>query len=346
MSKPSEPLSISQAETHRSTHVISGDKFVPVGPGHYAAQVFHDEGPTAQHANGSSPFFNGVKDGYNTTRVDSVNTTGPDAITVGVSLCNEHSGKLKPREPHASNQPGRALIYDKQPDGAGDHYGTSYHVMIPAGSTPSSDHVIHWASNGYTSQQAAEVDAVAPLNKPFRAPEKFESGHPDHKGHILYKKNDADPCVAHNIFKQNTKAMDKIEQTTLSNGKATDGSYFLVPNRLDKEVSEHVAKVKTAHEVLSKSGTKPGMAIHLIGVPGEVPKWTTVTLSHTSTPDAKMPKAPPPPTQFSAAADGGVQSGPAMSTDFELKPIDGTPAPEETMLEGESVGGGDKETAE
>jgi hypothetical protein len=206
--------------------------------------------------------------------------------------------------------------------------------------------VIHWASNGYTSQQAAEVDAVAPLNKPFRAPEKFESGHPDHKGHILYKKNDADPCVAHNIFKQNTKAMDKIEQTTLSNGKATDGSYFLVPNRLDKEVSEHVAKVKTAHEVLSKSGTKPGMAIHLIGVPGEVPKWTTVTLSHTSTPDAKMPKAPPPPTQFSAAADGGVQSGPAMSTDFELKPIDGTPAPEETMLEGESVGGGDKETAE
>jgi hypothetical protein len=326
MADSSAPLTKSNAPSHTCVVVVPGHQFTEVGDGHYAAHVSLAHGPMAQHSTGHSPHFNGCKDGYNTTTLEHAAMDSQGSAVFGVSFYNQDStGKLVPRKT-ADGQP-EARIHQ-----AAEH-GLTYNAVIPAGSTTT--HTIHWATHDYNSDEVAKVHAVANLDKPFRNPEKFESA--SKKGTVFYKVNDEDPCVAQRIFAQNPAEMAKLKKTTISAGKPTDGTYFEVPSRLDKDVSEHVSKLRTAHEILSKTSESPGIAFHIVGA-SQPPKFARIQVTHSFTPFSQLPKAPTAASEY----NNGTASA-QSSASFDLKPVDGTEMPKAAAAPAPEAGGDDDE---
>lgn len=308
------PLKISRTSTHGCTSVIPGSAFKQLGRGHWAATVSHSAGPTAEHSTGRSPLFARAKDDYNTTTIHSVHVSGKGGSTgtVGISFYNKNAaGSMDPMDTHPGSGDARVHVTDK--------HGLTYHAVVPAGmNTPQT---IHWKMHDYSADDVAKINAIAPLHEPFKEPQIFEAdGDGKKSGVVYYRSNDENPCVAQRLFSQNPTEMAKIQKTTISNGDDADGTFFEVPSRLHADVTKHIEKLKTAHEVLSKTSSSPGMAVHVIGAT-ERPDFVHVHVVHSNTESSKLPKPPSQPDMFTINADGGVTTTEVKS--FKLKPIGG-----------------------
>ena len=323
-----ESLSIARANSHTCTHIIPGAAFSQVGDGHWTAHVSTEEGPTSLHATGRSKHFNGCKDGFNTTTIHSVNISGNEPATAGISFYNQAAdGKLNPQPTHEATPDARVHV-DKT-------HGLTYHAVVPAGST--SPQTIYWKTHDYKSDDIAKVHAVANLDEPFRHPQTFEAS--GKKGVVFYKLNEDEPCVAQKILAQNPTEMGKLKKTTIANGKPTDGDYLEVPKSLHNELEGHVKKLEAAHEIVSASSQKPGMAIHLVGM-AKPPEFVHVHVEHSTTPASQMPKAPAAASEFSIGTDGQVSQ--EKATAFELTPLGGTKMPTESAPTLVPTGGDDE----
>jgi len=318
------PLSIARTSTHKCTTVIPGDHFSEIVPnsGHWVAHVSLANGATSEHSAGRSHFLTGCSDGHNTTQIEhfKVSSGGKpnDSATGGFTFYNEGpDGTLSPQEVHAGHSDARVHV-------SGTH-GLTYQAVVPAGS--SAAQTIYWKNHKYSAEEVAKIHAVAPIDKPFKAPETFETA--KEKGVVLYRSNEADPCVAQRLFGQNPTEMAKLGRVTIENGKPTDGTYLKVPMRLHKEIDGHVERLKAAHEILSKTTTNPGMAVHVVGMK-EKPDFVHVHIVHSTTSQSALPKAPAAPTEFSIGEGGDVSSH-ARATDWDLTPVGNTEMPTEPV---------------
>lgn len=306
------PLSITRSANHACTSVIPGSQFKKLAPGHWAAVVSHSAGPTAEHSTGRSPLFGQCKDGYNTTTIKHLKVNGTDHATVGVSFFTTNpDGSMEPVPTHPGSEDARVHVTDK--------HGLTYQAVIPAGSNE--PETIHWDNHEYTAENVAKINAIAPLDEPFRDPQIFEAEDAKSGGPVYYRVNDSEPCVAQRLFAQNPAEKAKIKTTSISGSGDMDGQYFEVHPSLHREVQGHIEGLKKAHGILSKSSASPGMAVHVLGMK-ERPDAVHVHVVHSTTPLSGLPKTPPKPDMFTINAEGGLET--PSSKSLTLKPIGGS----------------------
>tara|TARA_B110000858_G_scaffold146360_1_gene166333 strand:- start:1887 stop:2894 length:1008 start_codon:yes stop_codon:yes gene_type:complete len=303
-------LSMARTDSHKCHTVIPGSEFAQAADGHWVAHISHEHDAATQHLAGASPALLSAKNGYNATTISNVHVAGDTNGTVGVSFYHEDKdGKLLPKELHPGAPDARVHV-------AGSH-GLTYQAVIPPGSTE--PQTIHWNTHDYTAEQTANINALAPLDKPLKLPQTFEK--PGERGVVYYRKTE-EPCVAQTLFSQNPAVQKRLKEVEVNNGDATDGTYIVVPKGVHDDANQHVERITAAHAILSQK-TKPGIAVHVVG--SKRPDFVHLTIEHKRVNTRDQPGKLATPEIF-RPTENGVTSEPAPGP-VKLVPIGNTAIP-------------------